>query len=180
MDLDPTWSRGDCLTPVFGAPALNETHPYHTHLGQAIDSLEALVDRLRQQLRKFLVIEDLQVAPGGNFAHCRRMPPVASITVWTLHEDAAIAEALGEHLPADIIESHAFSNMAARRLYSWDAIDVREDSETEAIGTRRVGETVNGDTRSSSVEGFSDTVVHFVVRYAAPVLWFLILNWLSV
>lgn len=47
--------------PVFGAPTLDEAHAYCAHARQLIDRLEALVDRLSQQRRKLLVVEDLQV-----------------------------------------------------------------------------------------------------------------------
>ena len=49
-------------SPVVGAPALDETHADGAHSGELVDGLEALVDRLRQQRRELLVIEDFEIA----------------------------------------------------------------------------------------------------------------------
>ena len=35
------------------------------------------------------------------------MPAVALVTVGTLDEDGAVAEALGKHLPTDVVQPHA-------------------------------------------------------------------------
>ena len=50
------------------------THiPYCAHFGQLIHSLEPMVDRLREEGGKLLVVEDLEAAAGGNLANCCRM-----------------------------------------------------------------------------------------------------------
>ena len=59
VNLDPARGTGDVLSVVLCAPALDETHADGAHLGELIDGLEALVDRLRQELGKLLVVEDL-------------------------------------------------------------------------------------------------------------------------
>ena len=61
VELDPARCRGHDLPAVLGAPALDEADPDGAHARQAVDSLEALVDRLGQHRGKLEVVEDLQV-----------------------------------------------------------------------------------------------------------------------
>lgn len=175
MHLNPTWRAGNCLPAIFSSPAFHKTHSNHTHLCQTIDCLEALVDWLGQQLRELLIIEDFQVASGRNFAHCWRMPSVSSITIWTLNKYTTIAETLCKYLSSNVIQPHAFSNVASSCFHGWVTVDVREYSEAESVSARGICETVNGYTWCSSIEWFPHAVVHFVVRYGTPVLRLLVL-----
>jgi len=49
-------------TPVFGTPALHETHTYGTHACQLIHCLKTTIHSLCQQRSKLLVVEYLQIA----------------------------------------------------------------------------------------------------------------------
>lgn len=63
-----------------------------------------MVDGLRQQLGELLVVEDLQAAAAGDLTHGRGVEAVVEVTVTALDEDAAVAQTLGVHLPADVVE----------------------------------------------------------------------------
>lgn len=83
---------------------LNEAHANSAHLGELVDGLKAMVDRLCQQFSKFLVVEDLQAAGAGNFTHSGGVKAVVEITVTTLDEDAAVTQTLGIHLSTNVIQ----------------------------------------------------------------------------
>lgn len=73
VHFNPARGGSDSLATVFGAPALDKTHANGALSGQLVDSLKALIDRLRQQGGKLLVVEDLQVGPSRNFAHLKEI-----------------------------------------------------------------------------------------------------------
>ena len=104
MYLDPARRARHVLPVVLGAPALHETHPDRAHLRQLIHRLEPVVHRLTQQLRELLVVEDLQATAGRDLAHRGGVEVVVIIAVAALDEDAAVAQALGEYLSADIVQ----------------------------------------------------------------------------
>ena len=60
---------------IFRAPTLDKGHPDGAHLGQLVDCLKAMVDRLREKSGKLLVVEDLEAAAGGDLAHGGRVEP---------------------------------------------------------------------------------------------------------
>ena len=60
---------------IFRAPTLDKGHPDGAHLGQLVDCLEAMVDRLREKSGKLLVVEDLETAAGGDLADSGRVEP---------------------------------------------------------------------------------------------------------
>ena len=60
---------------VLRAPTLHERHPDGAHLGQLVDCLKAMVDRLREKSGKLLVVEDLEAAAGGDLADSGRVEP---------------------------------------------------------------------------------------------------------
>ena len=61
---------------------VNKYIPYCAHFCQLIDSLKPVVDGLREQGGKLLIVEDLEAASGGNLANCCRMKTVK----WVLFE----------------------------------------------------------------------------------------------
>lgn len=83
---------------------LHKAHTDGTHLGELIDSLEAVVDGLGQKLGKLLVVENLQAAFAGDLTHGRRMEAMVIITITALDEDTAVAQTFCVHLPAHVIE----------------------------------------------------------------------------
>ena len=107
MHLDPTWRAGHILSVVLGAPALDETHANRAHLGQLVDRLEAVVNGLAQQLGELLVVEDFQTAAGRNLAHGRGVEVVVVVAVATLHENAAVAQALGVNFATHVVKMNA-------------------------------------------------------------------------
>lgn len=62
VQLHPARGGGHCLAPVLGTPALDEAHPDGAHARQLVHCLKAARHGRRQQGRKLLVVEDLQVA----------------------------------------------------------------------------------------------------------------------
>lgn len=65
VNLDPTGSAGDRLTSILGSPAFDEAHPDGAHSGELVDSFEATVNRLSEELGKFLVVEDIEMTTYG-------------------------------------------------------------------------------------------------------------------
>ena len=53
---------------VLSTPTLHERHPDGAHLGQLVDSLEAVVDRLGEESGELLVIENFQTAAWRDLA----------------------------------------------------------------------------------------------------------------
>ena len=106
VNLDPAGRARHVLPVVLGAPALDEAHPDRAHLCELVHGLEAVVDGLAEQLRKLLVVEDLEAAAGRDLADGRRVEVVVVVAVAALNEDAAVAETLGEHLATDVVQVH--------------------------------------------------------------------------
>lgn len=86
---------------------LHEAHPNSAHFGEFIHCLETVVHRLRQQLSKFLVVEDFQAAAAGDLADGGGVEAVVVVAVPALHEDAAVTEALGIDFSANVIKVDA-------------------------------------------------------------------------
>lgn len=63
-----------------------------------------MVDGLRQQLSKLLVVENLQAAAAGDLTHSRGMEAMVVVTVTTLDEDTAITQTFCIHFPANIVQ----------------------------------------------------------------------------
>lgn len=124
VQLDPTGRGSDGLATIFRAPAFDETHPNRAHPRQLVNRFKPLTDALRQQRRKFLVIEDLEIATGWNFADGGGMPAVALIAVGRLDEDGRLGKTFGENLAADVVETDAASNVPPRHLYRARPVDV--------------------------------------------------------
>jgi len=169
VHLDPAGGGEHVLPPVLHAPALDEGHADGAHAGQGVHCLEALVDPLGEEGGELLVVEDLQVAAGGDLANCGRVPAVLLVAVRRLHEDGGVREALGEHLAPDVVEAHPLADVLPGLLHHVVPVDVGEDAEAEPFATARVGEAVDGDVVLGGVEVLADPRVHLVVGDAAPV-----------
>lgn len=63
-----------------------------------------MVDRLSQELRKFLIVENFEAAAAGNLADSGRMKAMMEVAVPALHKYAAVTEALGVHLTANVVQ----------------------------------------------------------------------------
>ena len=59
---------------------------------------------LTEQLSELLVVKDLEAAARRNLADGCRVKAVVIVAVATLHEYAAVTEALGKHLTSDVIQ----------------------------------------------------------------------------
>ena len=91
VDLDPARGRSHILSVILCPPPLHKTHPKenlcHTyadkfveipdgaHLGQFVHGLEAVVDGLREEGGKLLVVEDLETAAWRDLANRGRVKP---------------------------------------------------------------------------------------------------------
>ena len=104
MQLNPARRAGDVLPVVLRAPTFHKTHPYCTHFGELVDSLEAVVDWLAEQLGELLVVEDLEAASGRDFTDSGRVEVMVIVAVAALHKYAAVTETFGKHLASDIIQ----------------------------------------------------------------------------
>lgn len=60
------------------------------------------------------------------------MPAVPLVAVGALHEDARVAETLGKHLAADVVQPDALADVAARLLDHLVAVHVRQQPEAES------------------------------------------------
>ena len=104
----------------------------------------------------------LKAAYGG------RMPAVDHVAVGTLHEYGTLAEALDEHLAADVVETETATDQVAT-LHTLDrAIDVGERAEAIAIGARRVHVAVDAHVRLRGVIGLAHMLIELVVGDRAP------------
>lgn len=102
---------------VFLCPGyLNEAHADGTHLGELVDGLEPMVDRLSQQLCKLLVVENLQAAATGDLTHSCRVEAVVVVTVTALDEDTAVTQTFRIHLPANIIQMDTWEETAEDKV----------------------------------------------------------------
>lgn len=63
-----------------------------------------MVDGLSQELGEQLVVKYFEAAATGNLADGSGMEAMLEVTVAALDKDAAVAEALGVHLTAHIIQ----------------------------------------------------------------------------
>lgn len=63
-----------------------------------------MVDGLGEELRKQLVVKDLEAAAAGDLAHGGGVEAVLEIAVAALDEDAAVAQTLGVHLAAHVVQ----------------------------------------------------------------------------
>lgn len=93
---------------------LDKTHPDGAHLGEFIHHLKAVIYRLRQQLGKQLVVEDLEAASTRDLADGGGVEAVLVVTVPTLNENTAVAQTLCVHLASDVIQVHTYSRRQKR------------------------------------------------------------------
>ena len=107
VDLDPARGGGHVLPVVLGAPPFHEAHPDGAHLGELVDHLEAVVDVLGEEGGELLVVEDLEGAARRDLADGGRVEAVPVVAVAALHEDAAVAEALGVDLTTHVVQVDA-------------------------------------------------------------------------
>lgn len=179
--LNPAGGASNILPVVFSSPTLHEAHSNSAHFGEFIHGLETMVHRLCQQLSKLLVVENFQATPTGDLADSSGMKAMMVVAVPTLHEDAAVAEAFGIHLSANVVQVDPFPNVSPGVLNSGVPVHVGEQSKAEAVLiVGRIGETVNQHTCGGRVERFAHAVVELIVHNRAPVFRFLVSNSLNV
>ena len=78
--------------------------PDGAHLGELEHGLVSVVDVLLQEVGELLEAEDPEGAAGGDLAHGGWVEPVLEVAVPGLHEDGAVAHALGEDLLAVVVQ----------------------------------------------------------------------------
>lgn len=83
---------------------LYKAHADGTHLCELVHDLEAVVNRLGEELGKQLVVKDLEAAAAGDLAHGGGVEAVLEVTVAALDEDAAVAQTLRVHLAAYVVQ----------------------------------------------------------------------------
>lgn len=178
MYFDPTRSRCNVLSMILSAPALHKAHSNCTHLSELIDRLKAMINRLRQQLRKLLVVEDLQRAARWNLAHCAGMKAMVMVAVAALHENRRVRETFCIHLSAHVVQMHAFSNVPTSVLDCAVAVHVRQLAQTEPVRVvGRIREAINDNGRGVAVKHLTDTTIQLIVCNTGPVWRFLVAHW---
>ena len=87
------WVPIDQMLNNYGPLSSMKTSWYHrwtspdcAHFSQFVNGFEAMIDRLREQLSKLLIIENLERAAGRDFAYGRRVESVVVIAVTRLNE----------------------------------------------------------------------------------------------
>lgn len=83
---------------------LHKAHANGAHFSELVDDLEAVVDRLGEELSKQLVVKDLEAAAAGDLTDGGGVEAVLEITVTALDEDAAVTQTLCVHLTSNIIQ----------------------------------------------------------------------------
>lgn len=63
-----------------------------------------MIDRLGEQLSKFLIVEDLEAAATGDLADGGRVEAVVVVAIPALHENAGVTQTLSIHLSSNIIQ----------------------------------------------------------------------------
>lgn len=83
---------------------LDKAHADGAHLGELIDDLKAVVNRLGEELGKELVVEDLEAAAAGDLADGGGMEAMLEVAVTALDKYAAVAKALCVDLTAHVVQ----------------------------------------------------------------------------
>ena len=177
MHLDPAGRTSDVLPVVLGPPALHKAHANGAHACQLKDGLKALVDGLRKELSKLLVVEDLEAAGWRDLAHSGWVEAMGMVAVATLNKDGSFTEALGKHLPSHIEQVHTFANVPADVLNSGVAVDIGEEPQTEAVGVHAgISVAVHDHVGTGGTKLLSNALVELVVGDRAPVGGLLVLD----
>lgn len=163
MDLNPARCACDSLPPVLSTPSFYKAHSYGTHARQLVHRLKPLVNRLSQQRRKLLVVENFQIASGGYFTDSCWVPAVTLVAVWALNKHRAVTQTFSEDLTSDVIQPYPTTDMSARHLHLLRPVDIGEQTEAEALRVGGVGEPVDGEGGLRRVERLSHPRVQLVV-----------------
>ena len=124
VNLYPTRCGGDVLAMVLRTPTFDEGHSDGAHLGQLVHRFEAVIDALGEKSGEFLIVEDLETAAGRYLTDSGGVEPVVVVAVATLNEDCRVAETLGVHLAADVVEVDALADVTAGVLDGRVSVDV--------------------------------------------------------
>lgn len=169
MNLNPARCRGYILTMVLCTPTLDKAHTDGTHLGEFVDHLKAMVDVLGEEGSKLLVVEDLERASWRDLADRGRMEAVPMVAVTALDKDTAVTETLCIDLTSNIVQMDTFSDVSPCILYGGIAVDVREETQAEAVMVIGwIRETIHDDAGRSSMEGLPHSVVELIVSNGTP------------
>lgn len=104
MYLHPTRRTGNIIPLVFAAPSLDETHADGAHLGQLVNRLKPMMNRLIQQPCKLGIVENLQRTPRWYFADGGMVEAVAVVAVLRLDEDRLVRQAFSVHFSVAVIQ----------------------------------------------------------------------------
>lgn len=128
-----------------------------------------------------MVVEDFQAAPAGDLADRGGVEAMVVVAVPTLHEDAAVTEALCIHLSSDVIKVDSFPDVSPGVFNSGVPVNIGEQPKAESVLiVGRIGETIHQHAGGGGVERFAHTVVELIVHNRAPVFWFLVSNCLNI
>ena len=179
MDFNPAWCTGNILAMILSSPAFDKTQTNGTHLCQLIHCLITIIDRLWEQLGKFLAVENFKCATWRNLAHCCWMKAMNVVTISTLHKDGRVTEAFSKNLSTHIVQMHTFTNMSPCTFNGWIAIYIRQQTQTESLWICCVWicESIYKDAGWACLKLFTNSVIQLIVRDWTPWRWLLVINW---
>ena len=130
--LNPAGSGGDVLSVILRPPPLHKGHPDGAHLGQLVDSFEAVVDGLCEKGGELLIIENFQAAAGGDLADSSGVEAVVVVTVPGLDKNSGVTETLGVHLSPHVVQVDPLAYVSPGVLNCGVSVDIGQLSQTES------------------------------------------------
>jgi len=93
---------------VFGSPTFDKRHPDCAHFSEFEDCFVSVLNGLAEERSKFLVVEDLERAAGGDFADCCGVKSMVVVAVAGLNEDGAVRHTVGIHFAVQVGQLNTF------------------------------------------------------------------------
>jgi hypothetical protein len=142
-----------------------------------VDIFVSPVGHLGQNLRKFLVVEEVEIATLRNLAHSGRMPALANVAVLRLHENTPLTQILYVHLSCNVGQPDPLPNVPAGLLDHVIAADIGEKAKTEAVVISGIRSTINGEDATRAIKLLPHVISHLVVADLTPVSGLNIGHW---
>ena len=118
---------------VLSAPSLHKGHPDGAHLGQLVDGLKAVVNRLSEQSGELLVVENFQAAAGRDLADGGGVETVVVVTVPGLDEYSGVTQTLRVDLASHVVKVDSLPDMSPCVLYCGISVDIGQLAQTESV-----------------------------------------------
>ena len=132
VNLNPAWSGGHVLSVVLRPPTLHKGHSDGAHLGQFVDGLKAMVNRLSEKGGELLIVENFQAAARGNLADSSGVEAVVIVAVPGLDEYGGVTETLSVHLSPHVVQVDPLAYMSPGVLDGGVSVYVGQLTQTES------------------------------------------------